>query len=197
MSGTTAFVVYADTNAVDVLRACPPLDRVATRALVDRLFPDRRAEEVGDELLHVAVNPPADIAYIGCYPGLDLVCTWQLVGDRPSQLTDRLVPGTERRNVYLHSMHPEVEWCAYAVWIDGELIRAMSACVEPGVIEDIGEQLPFEQPYWDGERGPLELGEAALRAFVGFNLVGEDSIDDVDPEIIPLVGYRLSEPDAP
>src|SRR5687768_3814123 len=109
VGATTAVVMYADTNPVDVLRACPPLDRAATRALVDRLFPGGAVDEVGDALLVDAVNPPADVVYVGCFAGLDILCGWQLVGDHPSDLSDRLLGGTDRPHVYLHAMHADVQ----------------------------------------------------------------------------------------
>jgi hypothetical protein len=191
VGATTAVVMFADTSPVDVLRACPPLDRAATRVLVERLFPDEKVDEVGDALLVDAINPPPDLVYVGCFAGLDIVCGWQLVSDHPADLEPRLLGGSDRPHVYVHGMHADVQWTGYALWSDGELLRSLSACADPGVIEDIGEQLPFEQKYWDGDQGPLELGEEALHAFAGFTTDGTHSIDDVDPEIIPLIGYRV------
>lgn len=44
---------------------------------------------------------------------------------------------------------------------------------------------------------PLELGEEALRAFAGFVLEGRPLPGDVDPDTVPLNGYRVTDPDGP
>jgi hypothetical protein len=206
MGTGTAVVMYADTNAVDVLRAAPILDRTGTLAVVQRLFPEQDVAEIGNALLAEAVNPAEDVVYVGCFPGLEIVCGWQMVTERPSDAAKHILSGPERRTVYLHAMHTVVDWCAFGLWTDGQLIRALSVSPGSGVVEDIGDRLPFEEPYWAGEREgcpaddghhplsfhPVALAKAALHAFFGFRLNGDDSLDDVDPEIIPLVGYRIA-----
>ncbi|MEU4077228.1 hypothetical protein AB0F26_08920 [Streptomyces venezuelae] len=51
-------------------------------------------------------------------------------------------------------------------------------------------------PEWDEEPyalpfHPLELGNEALRAFFGFLLEGRPLAEDVDPDEVPLLGFRL------
>lgn len=210
MGAETAVVMYADTNAVDVLRAAPVLDRAATLALAHRLFPGYQVEEIGDALLAEATNPAEDVVYLGCFPGLDVVCGWQMVSEKPSDAAERVLAGSPRRAVYLHAMHHVVDWCAFGYWVEGSLVRSLSVSPGSGVVEDHGERLTFEEPFWLGEREgcpgderrhplpfhPVALGAAALYDFFGFRLDGEESIDDVDPEIVPLVGYRLTPTEA-
>lgn len=184
-------MAYTDTTVLDVLRAAPVLDREATRALVARLFPDREIEPAGDELLHHARNPAEDVAYVGCFPGLDLVCSWQLVAERPSDAERRILAGPPRRSVLLHAMHGAVEWCAFGLWVDGRLVRGVSTS-PGGVAEDVGERLPFEASARDGDgTGPCDWGEQALQKYFGFRCDAESGVDDVDPEVVPLVGYRI------
>lgn len=76
-------------------------------------------------------------------------------------------------------------------------------------MEDIGPRLAFEEPYWSGQFPssdpededdgedphpfvchPLELGEAALREFFGYQLEGTIDATLLDPGRIPLVRYR-------
>ena len=190
-------VVYADSNPVDTLRAYPVLDKAATRLLVERLFPDAQIEEIGDQLLSDALNPPADVAYVGCYSGVDLVCCWRLMPDRPSQLDDSVRTASERRNIYLQAVHADADWTMFGVWQNGELTRSLSACPDPGVIEDIGDHLKFEEPHWTGDEDLMWLGEAALRDLFGIVLDGEDRHDDVEAELIPVVGYKISPDTAP
>jgi hypothetical protein len=56
---------------------------------------------------------------------------------------------------------------------------------------DWGEdQEPYPLPFH-----PLELGEEALRALLGFVLEGLPTSEDVDAFEIPMHGFRLLDPD--
>jgi hypothetical protein len=178
-------VVFADGNPIDVLRSYPVLDKPATRALAERLFPGATVEEIGDELLVDALNPPADVAVIGCFAGLDLVCSWGLTPQRPSELDPGVLAASERRNVFLHAAHGDAQWYTYGVWRDGVRVRALSVGAAPG--EDEGEPLPFE-----GRDCPDDPACAAMHALFGFACDDADRLDDVDPELIPVVAYRVS-----
>ena len=48
--------------------------------------------------------------------------------------------------------HSVVDWCAFALWREGKLVRSTSVSPDGGVREDIGDKLPFEVPYWNGSR---------------------------------------------
>jgi len=196
MAVNTALVVYANGSPIDVLRSYPVLDKPATRDLVERLFPGSTVEEIGDQLLLDALDPPQDVAYIGCFNNLDLVCGWGAVADRPSQLGDDVRHAADRDDVYLLAMHGDADWCMYGTWERDQLTRAYSVCPDPGVMEDIGAYLPFEQPFHDedGPTDPMALGQAALRTFLGFSIGERETIDGVDPELIPMVGYRVTKP---
>jgi hypothetical protein len=163
-------VMYAQGQPDDVLKAFPVLDKPATRVFAERLFPGAEIEEIGDVLLSDAEDPPEGVAYIGCFPGLDIVCNWSLIPDRPSQLDPDVLKASEYPHVYLLAFHAEADWCAYGVWDEGELTKGAS------------------------ERGPeaLELGRAMRQEFFGIVTEGEAGIDDADPEMIPVVGYRIT-----
>ncbi|MFI2672088.1 DUF6928 family protein [Streptomyces albidoflavus] len=96
------------------------------------------------------------------------------------------------------------------------MLRSLSLSPDSGVIENIGTPLPFEQPYWAGDRPadvtpwpgaeqdpyplpfhPLELGEDALRSLCGFIQEGYLEPDDVDAEAISLLGFAIREPHEP
>ncbi len=112
----------------------------------------------------------------------------------------------------LHAMHSVSDWLAFAVWEEGRLRRSLSLSPDGGIVENIGDPFPFETPYWAGDRPvesdpecdeepyalpfhPLELGNEALRALFGFLLEGRPSLDDVDPDEVPLLGFDLTDPD--
>ncbi len=84
-------------------------------------------------------------------------------------------------------MHSVVDWLAFAVWEDGRLVRSLSLSSDDGVMEDVGDPMPFEAAYWGGEYPvphdpewsdepyplpfhPLELGEVALGALLRASL---------------------------
>jgi hypothetical protein len=189
VSANSSLIVYSDSDPKDVLRAYPVLDKAATRALAEKLFPDADIEEIGDELLADALDPPEQVAYLGCFTGLDLVCNWKIMPDRPSQLDPAVLHATSRRQAHLYALHADADWCSYGVWQDGELVRAYSAGPDPGVIEDVGERLSFER---DEYATYDDLGDAACKALFGIDTTDEADIDDVDPGLIPVVGYRVS-----
>ncbi|MFJ7019687.1 DUF6928 family protein [Streptomyces sp. NPDC101117] len=110
------------------------------------------------------------------------------------------------RRLVLHAMHSVVDWLAFAVWEDGSLVRSMSLSPDSGIIENIGEPLPFELPYWAGDRPadvipwpfhPLELSEDALRALCGFIQEGRPQPDDVDADNLRLHGFQVRDPHRP
>jgi hypothetical protein len=191
MARRTAIVVYAEGSVVDVLRAAPILDRAATRELVVRLFPGADVEECGDALLIDGVDPPDGVVYAGAFPGVEIICSRLLVAERPSILAARIGADGSDRTVLVHAMGGSDEWCAFAAWERGQLVRAVSVLAGGRLVENVGEPLSFEGAYWAGECGLDGYGERALRAFFGFALHEAEHLDDVDPEVIPLVGYRV------
>jgi hypothetical protein len=103
-------------------------------------------------------------------------------------------------------MHSAVDWLAFAVWKGGQLQRSLSLSPDSGILEDIGDKLPFELPYWAGQHPaidpdiddsgypfvfhPLELGEAALLAFFGYQLEGMIDPSQLDPEDVALMRFK-------
>jgi hypothetical protein len=73
-----------------------------------------------------------------------------------------------------------------------------------GILDDIGQRLPFEEPFWSGQHPvsddggdeyplpfhPLELGEAALKEFFGYQLEGLIDPALLQPKSITLVKYQ-------
>jgi len=208
MGAKTWMLVYADGSARDVLAAGPALDRPATSRLAARLFPKDRLEPLADGSLS-CTSPPDDEIHIGCFPGLSIAAAKEFGIDRPSRLPPQFLKGAESKTVYLHAMHSVVDWFAFAVWRAGELERSLSLAPDNGILEDIGQKLPFELPYWSGQHPaidprdagegdppypfpfhPLELGEAALREFFGYQLEGIIDPSLLEPDAVPLVRFQ-------
>jgi hypothetical protein len=130
--------------------------------------------------------------------------------DYPSKIPPSFLNKNYGNTIQLHAMHSVVDWLAFAVWKNGELERSLSLSPDSGVLEDIGKKLAFEMPYWNGEFPaldpeeneddypfrfhPLDLGEAALREFFGYVLEGAVDSTLIEPENLPLLGFRRTKP---
>jgi hypothetical protein len=211
MGAKTWMLVYSTANAREALAAKPALDREATLKFAAELFPNDKLEQIEDGNL-AWTNPPNREMVVGCFPGVAVVAAKEFGGDYPSRLPQAFIDAGRDRTIYLHAMHSVVDWFAFAVWSKGVLVRALSVSPDSGVMENIGEKLPFETPFWAGERPlfdeeddeevkaearkyplpfhPLDLGEAALLNFFGYQLEGNDPQAVLDPEAIPLVRFR-------
>ncbi|GAA2088931.1 hypothetical protein GCM10009759_11410 [Kitasatospora saccharophila] len=222
MGAKTALLVHADGAVPELLRRAEGVapDRERTDALMARLYPGWTVTPGNEPReLYDAAYPGHGEAFAGSWPGVEVLCDQRFMVDRPSELPAGLLATGPGRRTVLHAMHSVVDWLAFAVWEDGRLVRSLSLSPDSGVIEDLGERLPFELPYWAGGHPvkplsraddvdevdekpyplpfhPLSLGEDALRALVGFVAEGATAPDDLDPEAIALLGYRLGDPDA-
>ncbi len=189
---------YADGEVRPILQAAPRIDRAATRALVERLYPGASIVDTDDGDLHGGSHPADGLVYAACLPGLTVVCTGETMIDRPSKLPDRFHAEAGGRTLYLHAMDSGIDWFSYAVWTPaGELRRALSLSPDSGVLDDIGERLPFEAPFWAGEPAlpprPSEMADGALRALFGFAYAGAHLSDDPDPRRVVLAGFAVGD----
>lgn len=206
------FVCYADGDMAPLLSKRPDLDRAATDALVRRLFAGHTVTPAEDGNLAEDANPNDDMVYAAAWPDASIVCTSQVALDRPSELDARFLAEGTGRTVYVHAMHSVVDWFALGVWgPDGKLQRALSVNGGEGqVIENMGDRLAFEEPFWAGDFPatddddeypfpfhPLELSEAALDNLFGFVFEGYTGMkggDSVDPFDVTLAGFRITAP---
>lgn len=205
MGAKTWMLVLADSSARDAFAAKLSLDREATQKLADSLFPSEKLEPIGDGDLSYTC-PPDDEVHIGCFPGIRVVAAKEFGIDYPSKLDQRFIAAGGKGTVTLHAMHSVVDWFAYAIWANGKLVRSLSLSPDSGIMEDIGQRLPFEEPYWSGAYPavdddedqdaypfpfhPLDLGEATLRELFGYQLEGDIDTELLEPETICLVRYK-------
>lgn len=194
-------LVYADDNPATALRN-GDLNRVATLQLATSLFPKDKLAPIGDGDLSYTF-PPDDEVHAGCFPGVSVVAAKEFGIEYPSKLPVSFIRG--HGAVYLHAMHSVVDWFAFAKWNNGHLVRSLSLSPDSGILEDFGERLPFEEPFWSGQHPavegedeypfqfhPLELGEAALKEFFGYQLEGPIDGSLIEPESVPLIKYKRS-----
>ncbi|MEU8520641.1 hypothetical protein [Streptomyces sp. NBC_01216] len=213
MGARTGLLIYADGEVPSLLRQAGAADPPRTSEMMWRLYPGWEIEQLPGSTLGGGVYPPKSTAYAASWPGVEIVCDRRVMVDFPSRLPGHLVAASADRRLVLHAMHSVVDWLAFAVWEDGRLIRSLSLSPDSGIIENIGEPLPFELPYWAGDRPadivpwpdeeeepyplpfhPLDLGEDALRALCGFVREGRAEPDDIDAYGIDLHGFQVREP---
>ncbi|CCK29982.1 hypothetical protein BN159_5603 [Streptomyces davaonensis JCM 4913] len=216
MGAKTGLLVYADGDVPGLLRGVRAADLDRTATMVGRLRPGCEIETCGGSNLGDGVYPPKGTVYAASWPGVEVIGDQSVMIDAPSQLPEHVVAASAGRRLVLHAMHSVVDWLAFAVWEDGRLVRSLSLSPDSGIIENIGEPLPFEQPYWAGDRPadivpwpgeeeepyplpfhPLDLGEDALRALCGFVVEGRPDPDDIDADAIKLHGFRVRDPYGP
>jgi hypothetical protein len=204
MGAKTWMLVLANSNARQALAAKPPLDQEATQKLASTLFPGEKLEQIGDGNLSYTC-PPNDEVHIGCFPGVSVIAAKEFGIDYPSKLPQRFIDAAGNGIATLHAMHSVVDWFAYATWANGKLVRSLSLSPDSGIMEDIGQRLPFEEPFWSGNHPavdddetdaypfpfhPLDLGEATLKDQFGYQLEGYIDASLLDPESVPLVRYK-------
>lgn len=202
MGAKTWMLVYANVKVGDALRSSTELDHDATLQLATKLFPKDKLEPIGEGDLSYTC-PPNDELHIGCFPGVSILAAKEFSIDHPSKLAAPFISSGGSGTVYLHAMHSVVDWFAFAQWVNGKLVRSLSLSPDSGILEDIGQRLPFEKPFWSGQNPasddedgyplpfhPLEMGEAALKEFFGYQLEGFVDPVLLQPESIPLVKYK-------
>lgn len=203
MGAKTWMIAYADGDPRSVLRKGMTLDREATDALGKALFPGDTLGAPRESNLGF-MCPQSDEVVLGAFPGLAMVAAFECIVQRPEDLPRRLLDHGRRATMICHGMFSSVDAFAFGLWRDGVLVRWLSLSPDDGIVCDIGERLPFEQPYWQGAHPvevdagdppyplpfhPLELGEAALREYFGYQLEGIYDPSQLQPESIPMLRY--------
>ncbi|MDJ0916128.1 MAG: hypothetical protein QNJ05_00090 [Woeseiaceae bacterium] len=204
MGAKTWMLVMSNGSARDAFTASIELDRQATTETAHALFPGEELEPLDDGNL-CWTNPTDKELCIGCFPDVTVIAAREFGIDNPSRIPERFLEAAGNRLVTVHAMHSVVDWFAYAHWQNGSLVRSLSVAPDSGVVEDIGERMAFEVPYWSGAHAieeededfeyplpfhPLELGEEALKYFFGYQLEGFIDPDLLEPEDVPLMRFR-------
>jgi hypothetical protein len=170
---------------------------------VTSLFSKDKLESFGEGSL-LYTSPPNDEVHIGCFLGVSILAAKEFGIDYPSKLPASFISAGSNGTIYLHAMHSVVDWLAFAQSTNGELFRSLSLSPDSGILEDIGQRLPFEEPFWSGKHPatddnedgyplpfhPLELGEVVLKEFFGYQLEGFGDPAPLQPESIPLIKFK-------
>lgn len=208
MGAKTCLLFHTTADARSLLAAGPVLDADETARFVASLFPSLRTDHPQAATLN-DTYVPSGIVVAGCFPGLRIVVSDEVALDRLSQLPARFI--APQGITCVHVMHSVADFLSFAIWEDGVLKRSLGVAPDSGVMEDVGERLPFEIPFWEGQHPaddpealaageapyplpfhPLELGEAALLAFLGYQIEGVIDPTHLDPAGIPLLRFGAS-----
>ena len=206
MGAKSCMLVYSNGDVAASLKKSSELDREKTELYVKQLFPEQELSQIEDTDLF-CIFPPENTIHAGCFGDVFIVAYQDFGVDYPSKLANFFVNKKLGHTLHLHAMHSGVDWFAFAVWHNGELVRSLSLSPDHGIIEDIGHKLAFEIQYWEGRLPgadaedfdeedyplpfhPLELGEAALSELFGFILEGTMTDDLIEPEDFPLLAYQ-------
>ena len=201
MGAKSWMIAYSDGCPRDVLVTRPKLDEVATDSLVATLFGKTEGRIGAADLC--SINPPDNEIVAGVYAGLGIVAAADFGIDYPSRLDLRFIDLAPAPSIHLHAMHSVVDWFAFGIWQDQRLTRSLSLSPDHGIMEDIGDRLEFEKPYWDGSHPavddgedydlpfhPLDLAEVVLAERFGFVLEGLPLTDSIEPEELSLIRYK-------
>jgi len=206
MGAKAGILALGDGDFAESLRQLPAADAAGTDALVADVFPGYQVEPVRGWPLAEATYPPDDEVQALSAASIGIVCDGRFVLDRPSELPDHVLDLAAGRRVVLYAVHSVDDSFAYGAWNDGVLLRSLSVSLPLGIVEDAGERLEFEQPFWATRNRladrhpdslgfhPLDLAEQALRWLFGFSLEGAPEPGDVDAGQISMLGYRVTDP---
>ncbi|MFF2087957.1 DUF6928 family protein [Nocardia sp. NPDC058176] len=197
---------YVDTaDPAGVLRGRPDPDPVAAAALAGQLYAEHDVRPIMIGTLHGCAGPDRDEVYIGCYPGLTVVCTAEAALVRPTKLPDLLVRPLASEQTYLVSFDAKLHWGAFAHWERGEFRRSFSS-TRVDILENEGLPMVWERTFWAGERpvpwrsddrpgpqslpfDPPDFADAANREWLGFGYRGEAG--QVGPADLAVCGFTL------
>lgn len=199
---------YVDApDPLAVLRANPDPDPEAALALAKQLHEDREVVPIMVGTLGGCAGPDTEEVYIGCYPGVTVVCSAQASLARPTALPELLVRPLASEHTYLVSFDATHSWGAFAHWERGEFRRSFSS-TRVNILEDEGLPLVWERPYWAGEHpvhwqagqlpdpqslpfDPPDFADAANNEWLGFHYRAPAAERALVPRDIAVCGFTL------
>ncbi|MEV0250437.1 hypothetical protein AB0H76_27845 [Nocardia sp. NPDC050712] len=199
---------YVDaSDPLAVLRDHRDPDPEAALALAKQLHADRDVLPIMVGTLAGCAGPPVGEVYIGCYPGVTVLCSAQAALVRPTALPELLVRPLASEHTYLVAFDSTYAWGAFAHWERGEFRRAFSS-TRVNILEDEGLPLVWEREFWAGEHpvrwragelpdpqmlpfDPPEFADAANEEWLGFRYRAPAHAAAVVPRDIAVCGFTL------
>jgi hypothetical protein len=153
MGAKAGILAFGGRDFAESLRQQPSADAERTAALVADIFPGYQIEPVRGGPLADSTYPDDDTVYAVCAPGIAVLCDRRFVFDEPSELPAHVLDVAAGRRVALCAVHSVDDSFAHAVWSGGGLVRSLSVSLPRGIVEDVGNPLEFERPFWDRRAG--------------------------------------------
>lgn len=152
MGWSVALACSTAGTAAEAFRPGLTQDPGAAAALARRLYPEYTVVETGDTVLDFALWPYEDELFVGAYGEALVVCDRRLfrVDEQARGLADeiaRALPGGSCGVLVLHSV---VSGCWFRWYEDNRPRRDVFVTADDGVVVDLGDRLPAEQPFWTG-----------------------------------------------
>ncbi|WP_436850216.1 DUF6928 family protein [Streptomyces monashensis] len=196
MGSKAAVLVLTDERPERLFQDISGLDRSKSLDLAAE-FLEGTPRQSGILPLDLGVWPEDGTACVASFPRFDVICSRKIARDHPSDIASEAARLAGMRNAYAICMESSRDWVSILAWSPAGVIRAVSLSPGEGVIEDAGQRLPFEDPFWEGRHPvqseryrlpfhPIDLGNEALRHFFGFVLEGAEDDLCVDPEEVEI-----------
>ena len=211
MGAKASTIWYIDApDPISVLRESTTPNWEASVALVGRLFPEQVAVPTRHAPISESAGASPNEVFVGCYPGVTVVCTAGLSIAKPSLIPESWTRPLASEHTYLVATDPETAWGAFAYWERGALRRSFSA-TPIYIYEDSGLPLVWERSFWAGEHPlvyppgvmpdpqslpfhPQEFAEAANAEWLGFRYTGAPRGHEFDPAALPVCGFTIYPP---
>jgi len=199
---------YVDTpDPAAVLCGRPEPDPAAAAALAGQLYAEHDVRPIMIGTLNGCAAPDRNEVYIGCYPGLTVVCTAEAALVRPTKLPDLLVRPLASEHTYLVSFDATLRWGAFAHWERGEFRRSFSS-TRVDILENEGLPMVWERPFWAGDHpvpwqpgdrpepqslpfDPPAFADAANDEWLGFRYRTQAAPGGLVPGDLAVCGFTL------
>jgi hypothetical protein len=204
MGAKTWMIVYSNGDIPNIWQKNLSPRKENLKNILHSLFPKENFSDAELGSLYFTCPGKGEVC-IADLGEMLIVSTDEVAIDYPSKIPEKFIDHSNYKYIYLFAMHSVVDWFAFAIWENKKLIRSLSLSPDSGILEDIGNKLPFELDYWQGKLRaidpddtddyplpfhPLDFGECTLLNLMGYQFEGDESLNKVDPEAIEISCFK-------
>ncbi|WP_019634467.1 DUF6928 family protein [Actinomadura atramentaria] len=154
MGWSVSLACCRSADPAAVFRPGVTADPRAAASFARGLHPAATLTETGDTVLDFALNPYGDEMFVGAYGGdgggAVLLCDRRLFGldDDARHIVDRAAAALPDAVCGVLVLESVASVCWFRWYESGELRRDVFVSAEDGVVVDVGDRLPAEEPFW-------------------------------------------------
>lgn len=205
MGAKTWIIVYSNGDIPSLWQDNLQLKTETSTEILKALFPDKKFQAIENGDL-AFTNPDKGKIQLADFGNFLIVATAEVALDYPSKIPQHFINYSNYSHIYVFAMHSVVDWFAFAIRKDKKLVRSLSLSPDSGIMEDIGEKMPFELEYWSGKHPvndsedeedqyplpfhPLDFGEAVLLNLMGYQYEGYEHLNKIDPETVEMLCFQ-------